>query len=185
MRRRDFLQCGAALSGALLGAEALAQQSSNSAISLGIRETPPSGHELALINARLITLEPRRSTEEAVLVRGGRIALIGSSRAVRREAKDAKLFDAGGRVVVPGFIDDHCHFEMTCNYASYQVDCHTPPFTSLAAILDTLRARAAQTPPGQWIIGRAHSTGPISWPRSACRPGRTWMRSRIAIRWSS
>ena len=160
MKRRDFLQCGAVLGAAFMGEKALAQKTSSSERVLGIWETPPTGHDLALVNAKLITLEPRRSVEEAILVRSGRIALIGSNTAVRGAARGAKLFDAGGRVVVPGFIDDHCHFEMTCNYASYQVDCHTPPFTSLTAILDTLRAKAAQTPAGQWIIGR----GSFGWP---------------------
>src|SRR5579872_2340809 len=177
MKRRDFLQCGAALGAACMGEQALAQNTSSSERALGIWEMPPTGHDLALVNARLITLEPRRSVEEALLVRSGRIALIGSNTAVRSAARGTTLFDAGGRVVVPGFIDDHCHFEMTCNYASYQVGCHTPPFTSLAAIFDALRAKARRPPPDNGSSVEARSDGPISCRKSVCRHGRIWMPS--------
>ena len=110
--------------------------------------------DLALINARVVTLESRQPHAEAVLVRGGRIALVGTNDDVRSAAGDAPVFDAAGRGVVPGFVDAHVHFEMACNAKAYQVACHTPPFTSLREIKAALGAKAADTAPGQWIIGR-------------------------------
>jgi predicted amidohydrolase YtcJ len=109
---------------------------------------------LAVVNARIITLDERRPTAEAVLVRDGRIALVGDSREVKAQAADARVLDLGGRAVVPGFIDAHTHFEMTCNAAAYHVMCQVPPVSSLAEMFEKLRAKAAVTAPGRWIVGR-------------------------------
>jgi predicted amidohydrolase YtcJ len=101
-----------------------------------------------------MTLEPSQPEAESALVRRGRIILVGSNTDVKAQAAGAKLFDAGGRTVVPGFIDGHAHFEMTCNAMSYQAQCHTPPLHSLREIFDVLRAQVAKTPKGKWVIGR-------------------------------
>lgn len=46
----------------------------------------------------------------AALVRGGRIAAVGSSADVEREASNqARRIDASGTVVMPGFVDAHTH----------------------------------------------------------------------------
>lgn len=110
--------------------------------------------DLALLNGNLITLDPARPAAEAVLVRAGRIALVGSTAEVRAAAGDAPVFDAEGRTVVPGFIDGHAHFEMTCCALTHAVSLTTPPYNSLAALADAIHERAGATPPGEWIIVR-------------------------------
>ena len=45
----------------------------------------------------------------AVLIRDGLIAAIGSTEELRRRYPDEELLDAGGRVVLPGFVDPHTH----------------------------------------------------------------------------
>ena len=49
-----------------------------------------------------VRIEPSQPKAEAVLVRSGRIAHVGTSTEVKAKAADARLFDAGGRTVVPG-----------------------------------------------------------------------------------
>jgi predicted amidohydrolase YtcJ len=48
---------------------------------------------------------------------------------------------------------------------------HTPPVTSLREIFERLRAKAAQTPPGRWVIGRGSYSlaGNVSEKRMATR----------------
>jgi predicted amidohydrolase YtcJ len=99
-------------------------------------------------------MDPGRPDAEAALVRAGRIALVGTTDEVRSEASNARTFDARGRVVVPGFVDAHAHFELTCLGASFQAACHTPPYTSLREIVEVLASKASDTPKGQWVIGR-------------------------------
>nr|WP_274637946.1 imidazolonepropionase [Microbacterium bovistercoris] len=46
--------------------------------------------------------------DAAVLIEGGRIAWVGSA-ARAREADGVEVVDAGGRAVIPGFVDSHTH----------------------------------------------------------------------------
>ena len=110
--------------------------------------------DLALLNARMLTMEPDRPQAEAALVTRGRIALVGTTREVRNAACGAAEFDCGGRVVVPGFIDGHAHMEMTCLAFQQRIFCHTPPLESLSDIVVVLRSEVAKSPPGRWILGR-------------------------------
>lgn len=152
MNRRDFLALGFSLGGGLVAARSgLAGRPQAPAPSA----SPRPGGDLAIVNSRILTLEAAHLEAEAVLVRDGRIALVGDTRDVRAAAGPARVFDAGGRVVVPGFIDGHVHFVMACNARQYQVACHTPPHTSLQSIFGALREKARQTAAGEWVIGRA------------------------------
>jgi predicted amidohydrolase YtcJ len=110
--------------------------------------------DLAIINAKVMTLNPRQPSADAVLARGGRIALVGSTGEVKAQAGSARVVDLKGRALVPGFIDAHTHFELNCNALEYQVMCQTPPLKSLNEIYDKLRAKAATIAPGRWVVGR-------------------------------
>ncbi len=116
----------------------------------GEERLSPKASDLAILNGRLITLDPAKP--EAALVRAGRIVLVGTNEDVRAESGSAGVFDAAGRAVVPGFIDSHVHLELASAASAYQVPCHAPPFTSLDEIR---RALAADTPAGRWIVGRS------------------------------
>ncbi len=135
--RRDFLRLGAAAS--LVPGQVLAD----------------SGHDLALVNGRVVTMDASRPSAEAVLIRNGRIVHVGTNAEVARQAEGIDRFDAGGRVVIPGFVDTHVHFEMTCLAKEFQVACHSPPYRSLKEIFAVLRGKVEDTPKGEWIIGRS------------------------------
>jgi predicted amidohydrolase YtcJ len=152
MKRRSFLTRVGALSAALaVDEEGAAARSAGPSQQAPV---PAPRGDLALINARVVTLDPRQPQAEAVLVRGGRIAAVGSTTDVRAAAAGARVFDAGGRTVVPGFIDAHVHLEMASIASAYQVPVHTPPHTSLGTIAAALKQRIATTPAGRWVIGR-------------------------------
>jgi predicted amidohydrolase YtcJ len=152
MKRREFLlSTAAASSGLMLPA---CSTSGPNAENFQAKGAGLWRRDLAIVNARILTLEAAQAESEAVLIRAGRIALVGSNRQVLDAAGSAPVFDGSGRTVVPGFVDPHVHFEMACNALSYQVACHTPPFTSLAEIKQVLSSMAATTPAGDWIVGR-------------------------------
>ena len=44
-----------------------------------------------------------------ILIRDGKIDIVGSSDEVEKNARGAEIVDAGGRVVLPGFVDAHTH----------------------------------------------------------------------------
>ncbi len=84
---------------------------------------------LAVLHAsQLITLagpkRPRVGTEKSelavirdggMLIREGKIDIVSSSEEVTKNAGDAEVMDAGGRLVLPGFVDAHTHLVFAGN----------------------------------------------------------------------
>jgi len=66
---------------------------------------------LCLVNGRICTLNPYQPWAEAVAMEGHRISFVGSSAETRSLAgSSARMVDLEGRLVLPGFIDNHAHF---------------------------------------------------------------------------
>jgi predicted amidohydrolase YtcJ len=112
--------------------------------------------ECVLVNADVHTMDPSRPRASAVAMAGGRITGTGDGDQLRAASPGARVVDLGGRVVIPGFVDAHCHFELTTTHLSYAVPLHAPPHSSLREICQTLRDRAASVPGSGWIVGRAN-----------------------------
>jgi predicted amidohydrolase YtcJ len=109
--------------------------------------------DLVYRNARIHTLDPGQPEAQALAVRGGRLLAIGSDADVARVAgRDATVVDLGGRTVVPGFVESHCHF-LTTGLTLRQVEIRTPPNTSIKDVQARLATYARGVPPGQWIQG--------------------------------
>ncbi|HEY7285448.1 MAG TPA: amidohydrolase family protein, partial [Vicinamibacterales bacterium] len=153
MNRREFLKNGTAIA-ALLGGRATGLRADGSRPLQAGAPIPGRGN-LAIVNARMLTVDVSRPTAQAVLVRNGRIAHVGTTDEVRARAADAEVFDVQGRTVVPGFIDAHTHIEVALSHEMYAADVHAPPLKSIREIQNVLAAKAAATPSGQWVIGRA------------------------------
>jgi imidazolonepropionase len=51
----------------------------------------------------------------AMLIREGKIERVGSSDEIQKNVRDAEVADAGGRVVMPGFVDAHTHLVFAGN----------------------------------------------------------------------
>jgi predicted amidohydrolase YtcJ len=68
--------------------------------------------------------------------------------------KGTQTFDAREMAVVPGFID--CHNHAPGDILLYEVIVGNPyvvEFVTIDSIVDKLRSKAAQTPPGAWVEG--------------------------------
>lgn len=66
--------------------------------------------ELLLYNARVYTVDEDFSTVSAFAVSNGKIVAIGDSEELQARFDAGQLLDAGGKTVIPGLIDAHCHF---------------------------------------------------------------------------
>jgi len=93
---------------------------------------------------------------QSMLVRDGRIAALGPAAAVRAAAQPgAAVLRLDGATVIPGLIDAHCHV-INVGYLAAGADCSQPAAPDIAAIRARLRAAAAATPAGSWVMGSGY-----------------------------
>jgi predicted amidohydrolase YtcJ len=106
--------------------------------------------DLVITNAAVWTGDTRQPRAEAVAVRGGKIAAVGTAQEIERWiGASTRVIDAGGKLVLPGFIDNHTHF-MSGGFQLLGIDLRgAKSEQEFAAII---RARAQQYP-GRWITG--------------------------------
>ena len=105
---------------------------------------------LAIVNGKVWTADPGRPWAEGIAVRGEEIVAVGTTDEIRRAAGDITPIDAGGRLVVPGFIDTHVHFvDGGFRLASVQLrDAKTRD-----EFVSRIAAFARTVPAGTWITG--------------------------------
>ncbi|MFY9573667.1 MAG: amidohydrolase, partial [Blastocatellia bacterium] len=107
--------------------------------------------DLLLLNARIITMNPRLPSAEALAVKDGRIIWLGANGDAKTRFRDAtQTLDAGGATVLPGMIDAHAHL-MTLGETFLKLnlkDIATPE-----EVARRIKKQAATIDPGEWIIG--------------------------------
>lgn len=108
--------------------------------------------DLVVLNARVYTADQTRPLAEALAVKDGRLAFVGSARgALALAGPRTQRLDAGGRTVIPGMVDAHAHL-LGLGQALRTVDLvGTRSFDDVIA---RVREQAARTPAGEWIRGR-------------------------------
>src|SRR6476646_6538143 len=65
--------------------------------------------DLALVGARIRTLDPERPAAAALAVSDGEIVAVGSDAEIRELGAAKETIDLHGAVVVPGLTDSHIH----------------------------------------------------------------------------
>ncbi len=107
--------------------------------------------DLILHNGKVVTVDAKFSIREAVAVGGNRVLAVGTSKEILGKFRGARttVIDLQGRTVLPGLIDAHVH---ALESGLSELRGPLPPFESIAAIQDYVRARARVTPKGEWIV---------------------------------
>jgi len=108
--------------------------------------------DLVVYNANIITVDENNSKAEAVAVKDGKIIFIGTNEdAEGYFSEKAKIIDAKGKTIIPGFIDSHAHFLGT-GQALLNLDLSTAK--SWEEIIRKVAEKAKSLKKGEWIIGR-------------------------------
>lgn len=133
--------------------------------------------DLILKNGNVLTLDPVQPKADAVIIRGNRILRVGSEKGLPLNSSCAKVIDCGGKTVLPGFIDPHCHL---FGLAESLVTLNLEPWTGIRSIVDIqakIREASQTTPPGDWIRGRGYNEfylsehrHPTRWDLDAAAP---------------
>jgi len=117
--------------------------------------SPPVAADTVVVNARIYTLNTGQPWAEALAIRGGEILAVGTAQQIS-PMRDAhtRVIDAGGRLVLPGFVDSHIHFLEGSLNAQWMVIDYNATLPELQA---QLKAYAAENPEKKWILGRGWS----------------------------
>ena len=106
--------------------------------------------DLIVIDANIVTVNPRMPSAEAMAVLDGKIVALGGSEAILATFNPAERIDAGGATVLPGLIDAHAHV-MGLGLALRTLDLVGT--RSPEEIAAQVREAAAEREPGEWILG--------------------------------
>jgi predicted amidohydrolase YtcJ len=106
--------------------------------------------DLVLVNGRIYTFDSQQPLVSALAIRDGAVLYAGDDVTARQMLQPkGELVDLRGSCVVPGLADAHMHFSMYA-LGLQAVNAELP---QLENVLAAVAAQAAQTPPGQWIVG--------------------------------
>jgi predicted amidohydrolase YtcJ len=115
---------------------------------------------IVYVNGTIVTLDSGNRIAQGVAVIDDRIVAVGSSDAIKAVAgPQTRVVDLGGRTLLPGLYAAHDHFPGSGAEAAGVVDLSSPPvgrMTTMADIIAALKAKAEQTPKGEWIRGRGY-----------------------------
>jgi predicted amidohydrolase YtcJ len=109
--------------------------------------------DLVLRNGFIYTVDGRRTVAEAVAIQNGKFICVGSnSEVIKYIGTETRAIDLGGRLVLPGFIDSHCH---PAHGAAHELfDIMFTGLNSLEEYRQAIREFAAKHPDAKFVKGR-------------------------------
>jgi predicted amidohydrolase YtcJ len=108
-----------------------------------------------VVNARVYTVNSVQPWAEAVAIRGGKVAAVGTAKELEKfRGLSTKVIDAGGRLVLPGFTDAHIHI---IEGSLSLVRVHLEDTKTVADVQKLVKQFADEHPHSPWILGRGWS----------------------------
>ena len=111
---------------------------------------------ILVVGGTILTMDEDQPEAEAMAIRRGRIEVLGNRADLERLFPDARRHDLQGRVALPGIVDSHTHVHELGHDRS-KADLHGAE--SVGAMIERLRARYPNPPPGQWLVGAGWDEG--------------------------
>jgi predicted amidohydrolase YtcJ len=106
--------------------------------------------DILIENAKIVTLDPKAPTAEAIAIAGERIVGVGTRRDLEAmRGPSTRVIDGRGRTLIPGLNDSHTHFIR--GGLTYSEELRWDGVPSLADALRMLNDQAQRTPSGHWV----------------------------------
>ncbi|WP_026811585.1 amidohydrolase [Arenibacter latericius] len=113
-------------------------------------ETPKEKADLIVLNANVYTVDDSFSKASAFAVKDGKFVGVGTTDVIKEQYTSDNIMDVGGKTIVPGLIDAHCHFY---GLGLNQQVVDLTGATSFKEILERVKAFQEQNPK-DFIVGR-------------------------------
>jgi predicted amidohydrolase YtcJ len=113
---------------------------------------PPAPATLVLRNGKVVTVDPAKTTAQAIAMRGDTIAAVGSDEEIQKlVGPNTQVIDLAGQLAVPGIIEGHGHL-MNLGESKLNLDLTTAK--NWDEIVAMVGEAAKKAKPGEWILGR-------------------------------
>jgi len=113
---------------------------------------PPRAADTIITHGKVFTLDTRHPWAQAVAVADAKIVSVGEDAEIEKlRGPGTKVIDAGGRLVLPGFVDCHIHF-LDGSLSLGRVNLEGAK--DATDIQQRLRDYAAKHPGQDWVLGR-------------------------------
>lgn len=104
----------------------------------------------AFTNGKIFTVNEKQPHAECVIVEGNKIIFVGSNKESKKMMDaDTKIIDLNGRLMLPGFNDNHVHF---ISGGFYLLGIDLRPAISTSEFKSILKSYSEKYP-GKWITG--------------------------------
>jgi predicted amidohydrolase YtcJ len=122
--------------------------STSTAVAQDVKAQPA---DTILINGKVYTADAKQLWAQAVAIRDEKIVAVGDGAEIEKlRGPHTKVIDAGGKLVLPGFVDCHIHFlDGSISLGQANLESAKNP----ADIQRILREYAAKHPGDGWILG--------------------------------
>jgi len=108
--------------------------------------------DIIVVHGRVYTEDPKQPWAQAVAMYRGKIVAVGDDPVIERmRGMGTKVINAGGKLVLPGFVDCHIHF-LDGSFSLGRVNLEGAK--NPADIQKRLREYASEHPGEDWILGR-------------------------------
>jgi predicted amidohydrolase YtcJ len=108
--------------------------------------------DLVLRNGKIVTEWATTPVAQAMAVRGGKVAALGSNADAQRWiGPQTRVIDLHGQLAIPGFIEGHGHFT---GIGEYRQGLDLREAATWNDIVAQVARAAKQAKPGEWIVGR-------------------------------
>ena len=105
--------------------------------------------DLIFHGAKVVTVDPAFSIQEAIAISDGRILAVGSNADVlRHRGPRTEVIDLQGRMVIPGLMDTHTH---PTGASMHEWEHPIPVMETIVDVLAYIKSRTEVVPVGNWI----------------------------------